>query len=341
MLLQRELGDRDPRVTSAGGHGTERLGRRVAGAGEGSTVVRSSEPIRPATAGASAAPRRRTTGTGPPPHWPQWTPPGRRLARAPRTQPSAPRPSPRVRALEHACRIDAATGSPVPHRLPAPKENRTPAGLATPPIGRGAPDIDSAERCRGRPVVRSPAPAGPAGVVHLRRRLRPRCGSRTDPELAARCARHLARACPYAEPLFIKAVRGLRTTPIRRRPAGRTRPYSARAVAPLPAQAVQRSRLGSLPRHGPPAAHDGSEREPGWGRRSWRFRVTYAAGGETISYAVARWTEGHLSEFRGANRCPRRSSCGTSASERGRAQGQHLRRVHATDGSPSCATPGP
>ena len=32
-------------------------------------------------------------------------------------------------------------------------------------------------------------------------------------------------------------------------------------------------------------------------RRSPRFRVAYAAGGETISYGVARWTEGHLGEL--------------------------------------------
>ena len=32
-------------------------------------------------------------------------------------------------------------------------------------------------------------------------------------------------------------------------------------------------------------------------RRSPRFRVAYAAGGETISYGVARWTEAHLGEL--------------------------------------------
>ena len=32
-------------------------------------------------------------------------------------------------------------------------------------------------------------------------------------------------------------------------------------------------------------------------RRSHRFRVAYAAGGETISYGVARWTEAHLGEL--------------------------------------------
>ena len=32
-------------------------------------------------------------------------------------------------------------------------------------------------------------------------------------------------------------------------------------------------------------------------RRNPRFRVAYAAAGETISYGVARWTEAHLGEL--------------------------------------------
>ena len=115
------------------------------------------------------------------------------------------------------------------------------------------------------------------------------------PEFAA-AANAISLGMPYAEPLFIKAVRStfdqidddLRErseTYIRQETGHHTQHkrfndlISARYPGTLRVQRMMAANSAWV-----------------W-RRSPKFRVAYAAAGETISYGVARWTEAHLGEL--------------------------------------------
>ncbi len=114
------------------------------------------------------------------------------------------------------------------------------------------------------------------------------------PEFAA-AANAISLGMPYAEPLFIKAVRSTYD-----RIDDDLRARSDTYVRQETGHHTQHKRFNDLV----------SKRYPGtlriqrmmkansdwvW-RRSPKFRVAYAAAGETISYGVARWTEAHLGE---------------------------------------------
>jgi uncharacterized protein len=122
------------------------------------------------------------------------------------------------------------------------------------------------------------------------------------PELAA-AANAISLGMPYAEPLFIKAVRSAYEQ-IDDDLRARTETYIRQETG----HHTQHKRFNDLVSARYPATvrlQRTMARHANWvGRRSRRFRVAYAAGGETISYAVARWTEGHLSEFHGADPVP-------------------------------------
>ena len=113
-----------------------------------------------------------------------------------------------------------------------------------------------------------------------------------QPEFAA-AANAISLGMPYAEPLFIRAVRSTYD-----RIDDDLRARSDSYVRQETGHHTQHKRFNDII----------SKRYPGtlriqrmmkansdwvW-RRSPRFRVAYAAGGETISYGVARWTEAHL-----------------------------------------------
>ena len=115
------------------------------------------------------------------------------------------------------------------------------------------------------------------------------------PEFAA-AANAISLGMPYAEPLFIKAVRSTYD-----RIDDDLRARSDSYVRQETGHHTQHKRFNDVI----------SARYPGtlviqrlmaanaawvW-RRSPRFRVAYAASGETISYGVARWTEAHLGEL--------------------------------------------
>ncbi|MCX7619312.1 MAG: metal-dependent hydrolase [Acidimicrobiales bacterium] len=111
------------------------------------------------------------------------------------------------------------------------------------------------------------------------------------PEFAA-AANAISLGMPYAEPLFIKAVRstlgeldeGLRA---------RTETYIRQEVGHY----TQHKKLNEII----VARYPSTLRLQGWmeaaanfiWRRSKRFNVAYAAAGETLSYGVARWAESH------------------------------------------------
>jgi uncharacterized protein len=115
------------------------------------------------------------------------------------------------------------------------------------------------------------------------------------PEFAA-AANAISLGMPYAEPLFIKAVRSTFD-----RIDDDLRARSESYIRQETGHHTQHKRFNDLI----------SARYPGarWVQRlmaanaAWvwrrppRFRVAYAAAGETISYGVARWTEAHLGEL--------------------------------------------
>ncbi len=115
------------------------------------------------------------------------------------------------------------------------------------------------------------------------------------PEFAA-AANAVSLGMPYAEPLFIKAVRSTfdRLTPEQREAA---ETYIRQETG----HHTQHKHFNDLVS----ARYPGTVRLQRWmGRcadwvwgRSRRFCVAYAAGGETISYGVARWTEAHVAEL--------------------------------------------
>lgn len=126
-----------------------------------------------------------------------------------------------------------------------------------------------------------PADTDPMWVPHM-------------PEFSA-AANAISLGMPYAEPLFIKAVRSTYD-----RLDDDLRVRSDSYVKQETGHHTQHKRFNDIV----------AARYPGtlvvqrlmaanaawvW-RRSPRFRVAYAAAGETISYGVARWTEAHLGE---------------------------------------------
>ena len=147
-----------------------------------------------------------------------------------------------------------------------------------------------------------PEPVGEAEAVLPTRRVSFEYPADTDPmwvpampEFAA-AANAISLGMPYAEPLFIKAVRSTYD-----RIDDDLRARSDSYVRQETGHHTQHKRFNDIV----------SARYPGtlrvqhlmklnsdwvW-RRSPRFRVAYAAGGETISYGVARWTEAHLGEI--------------------------------------------
>jgi predicted metal-dependent hydrolase len=118
--------------------------------------------------------------------------------------------------------------------------------------------------------------------------------SRSQPEFAA-AANAISLGMPYAEPLFIRAMRmviddldpQLRAT---------TETYIRQEVGHY----MQHKRLNDLVS----ARYTATSRLQRWmdgaarwvSRRSKRLNVAYAVGGETLSYGVARWTEAHPGE---------------------------------------------
>lgn len=115
------------------------------------------------------------------------------------------------------------------------------------------------------------------------------------PEFSA-AANAISLGMPYAEPLFIKAMRSTfdridddlraRSESYIRQETGHHTQHkrfndiiSARYPSTLRVQRLMAANSAWV-----------------W-RRSPKFRVAYAAAGETISYGVARWTEAHLGEL--------------------------------------------
>ena len=115
-----------------------------------------------------------------------------------------------------------------------------------------------------------------------------------QPEFAA-AANAISLGMPYAEPLFIRAVRSTFD-----RIDDDLRERSESYIRQETGHHTQHKRFNDLVT----ARYPGLRRvqvmmkaNSDWvWRRSPRFRVAYAASGETISYAVARWTEAHLGE---------------------------------------------
>lgn len=127
-----------------------------------------------------------------------------------------------------------------------------------------------------------PADTNPMWVPHL-------------PEFAA-AANAISLGMPYAEPLFIRAVRSTFD-----RIDDDLRARSESYIRQETGHHTQHKRFNDIIT----ARYPGTRfvqrlmaANSAWvWRRSPRFRVAYAAGGETISYGVARWTEAHLGEL--------------------------------------------
>lgn len=115
------------------------------------------------------------------------------------------------------------------------------------------------------------------------------------PEFAA-AANAISLGMPYAEPLFIRAVRSTFD-----RIDDDLRARSESYIRQETGHHTQHKRFNEIIC----ARYPGCTRverlmaaNSAWvWRRSPRFRVAYAAAGETISYGVARWTEQHLGEL--------------------------------------------
>ena len=112
----------------------------------------------------------------------------------------------------------------------------------------------------------------------------------------AAAANAVSLGMPYAEPLFIKAVRSTydqidddlraRTETYVRQETGHHTQHK-RFNDIISARYPATARLQRLMKRNADFV---------WSR-SRRFTVAYAAGGETISYGVARWTEAHIAEL--------------------------------------------
>lgn len=115
------------------------------------------------------------------------------------------------------------------------------------------------------------------------------------PEFAA-AANAVSLGMPYAEPLFIKAVRstyGEIDDELRERTERYVRQETGHHTQHKRFNDVVNARYPSTVRLQRWMARTSAWV---WGR-SHRFRVAYAAGGETISYGVARWTEAHVAHL--------------------------------------------
>jgi predicted metal-dependent hydrolase len=115
------------------------------------------------------------------------------------------------------------------------------------------------------------------------------------PEFAA-AANAISLGMPYAEPLFIKAVRSTFD-----RIDDDLRERSETYIRQETGHHTQHKRFNDViaaryPRTRWVQKLMAANSAWVW-RRSPRFRVAYAAAGETISYGVARWTEAHLGEL--------------------------------------------
>ena len=115
-----------------------------------------------------------------------------------------------------------------------------------------------------------------------------------QPEFAA-AANAISLGMPYAEPLFIRAVRSTFD-----RIDDDLRARSESYIRQETGHHTQHKRFNDLVTARYPGLHriEGMlKANSDWvWRRSPRFRVAYAAAGETISYGVARWTEAHLGQ---------------------------------------------
>lgn len=115
------------------------------------------------------------------------------------------------------------------------------------------------------------------------------------PEFSA-AANAISLGMPYAEPLFIKAVRSTFD-----RIDDDLRERSESYIRQETGHHTQHKRFNDIVS----ARYPSTKRVQRWmaansawvWRRSPKFRVAYAAAGETISYGVARWTEDHLGEI--------------------------------------------
>lgn len=115
------------------------------------------------------------------------------------------------------------------------------------------------------------------------------------PEFAA-AANAVSLGMPYAEPLFIKAVRSTFD-----RIDDDLRERSETYIRQEVGHHTQHKRFNDIVSARYPATVRLQRwmarcADWVWGR-SRRFCVAYAAGGETISYGVARWTEDHVAEL--------------------------------------------
>jgi len=123
------------------------------------------------------------------------------------------------------------------------------------------------------------------------------------PEFAY-AANGLSLLMPHAEPLFIRAVQGAlpELDDLRRR---RTEAYIKQEVGHY----REHKRFNEIIRR----RHPGVARVERWmaacaawvGRRSLRFNVAFASGGEVMSFLLARWVDKHAGAlFRGAEPVP-------------------------------------
>lgn len=115
------------------------------------------------------------------------------------------------------------------------------------------------------------------------------------PEFAA-AANAVSLGMPYAEPLFIKAVRSTFND--------LDSEMRARAITYIKQETghyTQHKRFNEIISAKYPATirlQHWMQMSTNWvSRRSRKFRVAFAAGGETISYGVARWTEANVAEL--------------------------------------------
>ena len=120
--------------------------------------------------------------------------------------------------------------------------------------------------------------------------------NRRFPEFAF-AANSVSLIMPYAEPYFVKSVRSALPL-LDERLHARTEDYLKQELG----HHVQHRRFNDvIVRHYPRL-----QRVEGWMRRTYgwlsrtrsqRFNLAFAAGSETIAYAIARWTDTHLGEF--------------------------------------------
>jgi predicted metal-dependent hydrolase len=106
---------------------------------------------------------------------------------------------------------------------------------------------------------------------------------------------------PFAEPYFVRSIRAV-VPQLDDALAGQTREY-LRQELQHHVKHREFNRLITAQYPGVLRVEDQMRRTYAWlGKtRSSRFNVAFAAGSETIAFAIARWTEAHLSVFDGAD----------------------------------------